>query len=129
MITNKTQVQKDISKIDQFADSTILAAAAFAHSLNNSYNSLWSLPDDRLLTILQAMYDEGTLMKVFSDHNYAATSVNNILKNGGYENVTAYDKAPRELVITDGVLSFKPDPIVVEEPEPIVVEESNENML
>jgi hypothetical protein len=107
MITNKTQLQKDIDNIDQMSQTAILAASAFAHSLNNAYTALWSLPEDRLLPILQKMYDDNTFLKIFGDHNYAANAINTILNNGNHQGIRAYDTAPKEIEITDGILSFK----------------------
>jgi hypothetical protein len=123
MITNKTQLEKDINNIDQMSQTAILAASAFAHSLNNAYIALWSLPEDRLLPILQKMYDDNTFLKIFGDHNYAASAINTILNNGNHQGVRAYDAAPKEIEITDGILSFKVIPV------PEIVDENVDNII
>jgi hypothetical protein len=114
MITNKTQLQKDIDTIDQLSDTAILAASAFAQSLNNLFNTIWSLPEDRLLSLLQRMYDDGTLLTMFGNHNYAATSINTILNNGNHQGIRAYDTAPREIQIIDSIISFKVNGPIIE---------------
>lgn len=114
MITNKTQLQKDIDTIDQLSYTAILAASAFAQSLNNLFNALWSLPEDRLLSLLQRMYDDGTLLTMFGNHNYAAISINTILNNGNHQGIRAYDTAPKEIQIIDGIVSFKVSEPIIE---------------
>ena len=101
MITVKTQLQKDIDAIDKAAESVVLAFSSSAFTLNNSYDALWNLPKERLLAVLQRMYDDNILTSIFTRHNYAATAVNEAL---GYE--AAKVTAPLEIIITDGVLSF-----------------------
>jgi len=123
MITNKSQLQIDIDSIDKSAESATLAFKAAAFTLNNSYDSLWNLPEDRLLAVLQTMYNDDTLTSVFAQHNTAAAYVNTIV---GYE--AAKIVAPREIVITDGVLSFPVEPesepeIILEPPSMEYVEE------
>jgi hypothetical protein len=122
MITNKTQLQKDIDTIDQLSDTAILAASAFAQSLNNLFNTIWILPEDRLLSLLQRMYDDGTLLIMFGNHNYAATSINTILNNGNHKGVRAYDTAPREIQIIDGAVSFKVTEIITDITSPNIEE-------
>lgn len=101
MITNKSQLQQDIDTIDNAAYSAFSAFSASAFTLNNSYDALWNLPKERLLAVLQRMYDDGTLTSTFERHNYAAAAVNQTL---GYN--AAKVAAPLEIIITDGVLSF-----------------------
>jgi hypothetical protein len=122
MITNKTQLQKDIDSIDQLSDTAVLAASAFAQSLNNLFNALWSLPEDRLLSLLQRMYDDGTLLIMFGNHNYAATSINTILNNGDHKGVRAYDTVPKEIQIIDGAVSFKVTEIITDITSPNIEE-------
>ena len=112
MITNKSQLQIDIDSIDKSAESAMLAFKSAAFTLNNSYDSLWNLPEDRLLAVLQTMHDDDTLTSVFAQHNTAAAYVNTIV---GYE--AAKIVAPREIIITDGVLSF----LIMPEPEPQII--------
>ena len=126
MITNKSQLQKDIDAIDSAAESAFLAFTASAFTLNSSYDALWNLPKDRLLAVLQRMYDDNTLASTFERQNYAAAAVNPSL---GYN--AAKVAAPLEIIITDGVLSF-PEVIVEELPEMVaeielpVIESPNE---
>jgi hypothetical protein len=117
MITTKSQLQQDIDTIDKAAESAVLAFSASAFTLNNSYDALWNLPKDRLLAVLQRMYDDNTLASTFERHNYAAAAVNQTL---GYN--AAKVAAPLEIIITDGVLSF-PEVVVVEEEETIALSE------
>ena len=116
MITHKSQLQIDIDSIDKSAESAMLAFKAAAFTLNHSYDTLWSLPEDRLLAVLQTMYNGNTLTDVFTQHNTAAAYVNTII---GYE--AAKIIAPREIVITDGILSF---PIRVEPELEIILEQT-----
>jgi hypothetical protein len=106
MIANKTQLQKDIDSIDQASDVATLAASAFAKSLNNLFDALWSLPEDRLINLLQYMYDQGIFETMFGKHNYAATSINNILTNSNSSSERAKDSALREIIIADGIVSL-----------------------
>jgi len=117
MITNKSQLQQDIDTIDKAAESAVLAFSASAFTLNHSYDTLWNLPEERLLAVLQRMYDDNTLTSTFERHNYAAAAVNQAL---GYD--AARVAAPLEIVITDGVLSF-PE-VVAQEPEVLFEEQS-----
>lgn len=124
MITNKSQLQLDIDAIDKSAESAILSFKAAAFALNNSYDELWNLPEQRLLDVLQKMHDDNTLNSVFFQHNSAAAAVNTILGTD-----VAKITAPKQIVITDDIISFAVEETIVIEPEPeVIVEEPDDEI-
>jgi hypothetical protein len=82
--------------------------------LNRAHSQTWNLPDDRLLAILQELYNRGKLEEVFTNHYIAATSLNAILTSAGYGGSLAIATAAREFEVTDGVISLVEEEVVEE---------------
>jgi hypothetical protein len=123
-LTNQTTLQTNLLKIENTAKDFLRTVVAATQSLNNSYYSLWKLPDDQLTEVLQHLLNEGKLEDVFTKHYIAATSLNNILDGGEYVGVRAIAIAGREFEISEeGVLTVVPLPI------PEVVEENIDQIL
>jgi hypothetical protein len=129
-LTNKTQTDKDIEMLEDSASQSLRIVIGAAQTLNRSYRSAWSLPDERLQPLLQQLLVTDKLTEVFTKHQTAATALNVILDSEGYAGERAIAVAGREFTVdADGVLTLAPipelEPIFVEEPiveEPIVEE-------
>jgi len=104
MLIPQSQLSQDLNTIEQCSKTVILAVAAAATALNDSYNFLWRLPDDRLAAVLQYLYDNNLLWEIFTDHNYAAVSINGILESYEYRDIRCFDVAGRQFQIVDGVI-------------------------
>jgi hypothetical protein len=139
-IINQTQTDRDIASIQDGIDRSLRAVVSAKDELNNLFSTQWNLPDDRLISVLQALHDNNRLEEVFEKHYIAATAINTILDSIEYQEEKAIDKAgrefviddgkvsliakvaaPLEIVITDGVLSF-PE-VVAQEPEVLFEEQ------
>jgi len=107
-IVNKQQIDIDISAIENSIATFINAINTAVFSLNQSHQALWSLPDDRLTSVLQKMLDSGTLMTIFMNHNYSASVLNEIQNKSNSTGPRAIDVAGREITIVDGIVSIKP---------------------
>jgi hypothetical protein len=119
-ITKKTTLQLNIEAIERSANTAVLAAASAAHSLNNSFNVFWNLPDDQLTELLQHLFNEGVLMSIFQKHAEAAAMLNKILEDGEHTGVRAIDKITREFTIDEsGIVSL----VVPPPPEPVIESE------
>jgi hypothetical protein len=124
MITNKTQLEKDIGQIEKLADNTIRALKVAVSSLNNSFEYFWGLPNDRLESVINELLVKGVLEDVFEKHFKAATAFNDILESNGVMDIRCKSEKPK--VITFGMEGVKisekihePEAIV----EPVIVEE------
>jgi hypothetical protein len=112
-LTNQTTIQTNLQKIENTAKDFLRTVVAATQSLNNSYYSLWKLPDDQLTEVLQHLLNEGKLEEVFTKHYIAATSLNYILDDGEYVGVRAIAVAGREFEVSEeGVLTLVPLPVV-----------------
>lgn len=113
-LTPKTQVDIDIANIEECIKTFANSINASIFTLNNTYNSLWSLPDERLKNVLQKLYDSNKLEEVFINHNFSATSLNGIQLKSNPDGIKAIDVAGREFEIVDGVISLKQPDIIIE---------------
>ena len=114
-ITNKTQLDKDLQLLEDAQTTFGNAINAAIFTLNLCYDALWKLPEDRLLAVLQRLYDDGTLQPLFLNHYSTATGLNAAqdILGGGRSKAIAI--AGRELTVSeDGVVSFAVIPIVEE---------------
>ena len=111
-IVNKTQIEQDLEQIQKLADRAQQYITVSANSINKSFNAFWSLPDDRLQTLLQDLVDRDMLTGIFASHELAATSINAILADIGYEGSLCKTVPTREFSIEDGKV------VVVPLPEP-----------
>lgn len=113
-IIPKTQTEKDIQIIEDASATFSNAVNAAIFTLNLAYDALWKLPDDRLVAVLQRLYDAGKLMELFTDHNFSAVNLNEIQDKAQANGPRAIAVAGREFTIVDGVISLVPLPL----PEP-----------
>jgi hypothetical protein len=125
MITNKTQTQKDIDQIEKLADNTIRALKAAVSSLNNSFDYFWSLPNDRLESVINELLVKGVFEDIFEKHFKTATAFNNILASNGVMDIRCKSEIPKVMTFdVEGVkISEKTheseaimEPVIVEEP-------------
>lgn len=123
-LITKQQIDIDIASIEASATTFLNAVNAAIHSLNNSHQVFWSLPDDRLTAVLQKLYDNDQLMPLFVNHEYGATALNEIKTRVNGDGVAAIAGAAREFEIIDGAVSLVAKPIV--ESETIIEESSDE---
>jgi len=118
-ILTKTQTELDIENIEHATETFINSLNAAIFTLNLCYDALWKLPDNRLVNVLQKLYDLGKLQDVFTDHYISATSLNLIQEKAGYTGQSAYAVAGREFQIVDGIVSlvYPPEPEVAVDPK------------
>lgn len=102
----KSQLEQDLEAIQLLAKKTTSFISMAIQSLNSSYDTLWSLPDDRLLAVLQNLFDSGKLEDVFNQHNFAANSLNGILDNTDINFKRAFNTPLKKIQIQNGVVSF-----------------------
>jgi hypothetical protein len=92
-LKQRTQTEIDIENIEKSAETFLLATKSAICSLNDAYHLVWSLPEDRLLAVLQDLLDNGKLTELLNNHLFAATCLNEILsrvgENGGAISVAA----------------------------------------
>jgi hypothetical protein len=126
-IINQTQTEKDLSDLQQSINRSLRTVIAAKDELNRAHSQTWNLPDDRLLAILQELYNRGKLEEVFTNHYIAATSLNAILTSAGYDGSLAIATAAREFEVTDGVISLVEVEVVEEIETPPIEEEITED--
>lgn len=114
-ILQKQQVDIDIANIEASANTFVNAINAAIFSLNDCHYTLWSLPDDRLTTVLQKLHDNNQLMPLFVNHNYSAVSLNEIKVKSNSEGIKAIDIAGKQFQIVDGIVSLVPLPVIEQE--------------
>jgi hypothetical protein len=124
-LITKQQIDIDIANIEAWATTFLNAVDAAIHSLNNSHQVFWNLPDDRLTAVLQKLYDHDQLLSLFANHEYSAKALNEIKSRANSEGVVAIAVAAREFEIVDGIVTLKQHVVVEPEliVEPQVVEE------
>ncbi len=131
-LITKQQIDIDIANIEAWATTFLNAVDAAIHSLNNSHQVFWNLPDDRLTAVLQKLYDHDQLLSLFANHEYSAKALNEIKSRANSEGVVAIAVAAKEFEIVDGIVTLKqpvvveleptPDPEVIAPPEPEIIE-------
>jgi hypothetical protein len=124
-LITKQQIDIDIANIEAWATTFLNAVDAAIHSLNNSHQVFWNLPDDRLTAVLQKLYDHDQLLSLFANHEYSAKALNEIKSRANSEGVVAIAVAAKEFEIVDGIVTLKQHVVVEPEliVEPQVVEE------
>jgi hypothetical protein len=102
------QSQRDLIAVNNAAASAKYALVNAIQQLNHSYQTVWSLPDDRLLAVLQYMADNGKLQPTLELHNISATTLNTLAEVVGIPD-RAFDSVPRPFTVgPDGKVSFVP---------------------
>ena len=108
-LTNKTQTELNIEAIEKSAETFANAINAAIYTLNESYKTLWNLPDNELEQVLNTLSQNGKLQTLFEDHNFAANSLNSITEKIGDTSFIAINSLGRELQIDEnGVISIIP---------------------
>jgi len=105
-ILNQTQGEKDIITLQAGINRALRAVITAKDELNRAHAETWSLPEDRLIIILQSLYDSGKLIEMFENHYIAATAINTILDSVEYVGNRAIAKAAKEIAVEDGQVSF-----------------------
>lgn len=109
-IIPKTQTDIDIQVIEDATNTFVNALNAAIFTLNICYKTLWDLPDDRLVAVLQRLYDINKLQDLFEDHYVSATSLNLIQEKAEYDGEHAVNIAAREFQVNDGIVTLVPLP-------------------
>jgi len=117
-LTNKSQAQKDVEKVNSTLYPVIQNIIAAIRALNNSRQFFWSLPDDRLNGMFAEIGTE-KLQAVFENHKASAELLNELALRCGVD-VVAEIGAMRKLKIVDGLVQVEPEPEpqIKAEPEP-----------
>lgn len=108
-LINKTQTQLDISALESRVENTISSLRVTATQLNHAYDCVWSLPDNRLQSLLQALVDANKFQEIFSLHAQSAASINTLLVAAG-DTALAKEGAGRDYTIKNGVITIIPLP-------------------
>jgi ribonuclease PH len=111
-LITKQQIDIDIASIEASATTFLNAVNAAIHSLNNSHQVFWSLPDDRLTAVLQKLYDNDQLLSLFTNHEYGATALNEIKTRANGNGIVAISGAAREFEIIDGIVYLITKPTI-----------------
>jgi len=115
-LTNKSQAQKDVEKVNSTLYPVIQNIIAAIRALNNSRQFFWSLPEDRLNGMFAEIGTE-KLNDIFEDHKASAQFLNELALRCGIES-RAEIGAMRKLQIVDGLVQVVPVPEPQIEPEP-----------
>lgn len=119
-LTNKSQTDIDIQAIEDATNTFVNALNAAIFTLNLAYDALWKLPDDRLVAVLQRLYETNTMMELFDDHNFSAVNLNEIQDRTHESGPKAAAILGREFIInSEGIVSlvYPPEPEVIIEPD------------
>jgi hypothetical protein len=109
-LTNKTQTELNIETIEKSAETFANAINAAIYTLNESYKTLWDLPNNELEQILNILSQNGKLQTLFEDHNFAANSLNLIAEKIGGIYETAINFPKKQLHIDDsGYITVIPE--------------------
>jgi hypothetical protein len=108
-LIQKTTLEINLGKISELISTNVNIFAAGAKSLNNTLRGFWGLPDAELEELLNRM-GLAKVNEIFTAHNYAATSVNKILDDAGYDGERAITVPLREFTIDSetGYISIVP---------------------
>ena len=98
-ILKSSQTDMDIQALERAATNTTLALQSTILTLNNAHSALWSLPDERLINVLQALLDAGRLQEVFTMHYTAATALNQAAEAAGSD-LRAIAEVGRKFTVT-----------------------------
>ena len=108
-LKDKTQLDIDIEAIEQGADTFLRSIKSAIFSLNNAYDQVWSLPNDRLQSVLQYLYNNNKLQILLENHYFAATSLNEIMDRGGSTGTNAISIKGREFTIDNNIVTIVQD--------------------
>ena len=86
----QTQLEQDISAISRAASGTTYYGQLLVTSLNNAHSSVWSLPDDRLVAVLNHL-GEQAVTGLVALQSATASALNQSLDAAG-------DTGPRAVV-------------------------------
>lgn len=106
IILQKSQTELDILNIENTINNFSNSLNAAILTLNVAYDALWKLPDDRLVAVLQRLYDTNTMMELFEDHNFSAVNLNEIQDRTYESGLKAIAVVGREFTIVDGIISL-----------------------
>jgi hypothetical protein len=117
-LTSKTQ--KQLAAVEAHGDTCVRSLISFAECLNRAHADFWSKADDELREFLQALLDDGNLATLFEDHEYYATTTNNMLQRYGVTQVCK-SGVLKPFTIENGVVIIT-QPVVIEPEHEICVE-------
>jgi len=121
-ITSKTQTETDLLSIENSVSNAVLALSGAAVSLNNAFAAIWSLPDDRLVAVLQWLVINQKLTPLLELHAGTATAINSILDSVEHQGARISTTIPRQFQIDEfGTVTLVPDPPIppLEEDPPV----------
>lgn len=131
-----TKTQKQLAAVEAHGDTCVRSLISFAECLNRAHADFWAKPDDELQEFLQALLDDNNLADLFEDHEFYATTTNNMLQRYGVTQVCK-SGALKPFTIENGVIVIT-QPVVIElepeiteemvitEPEPEIIEETSD---
>lgn len=115
-----TKTQKQLAAVEAHGDTCVRSLVSFAECLNRAHADFWAKPDDELQEFLQALLDDNNLANLFEDHEFYATTTNNMLQRYGVTPVCK-SGALKPFTIENGVIVIT-QPVVIE-PEPEIITE------
>ena len=101
----QTQLEQDISAISRAASGTTYYGQLLVTSLNNAHSSVWSLPDDRLVAVLNHL-GEQAVTGLVALQSATASALNQSLDAAG-------DNGPRAIVQPGRAFSWDGSSVVL----------------
>lgn len=99
ILPEKTQLEIDLQSIDEPLGRVTARTRANAEDLNQSLDTFWNLPEDRLLAVLN-YYGPSTVNNIFTAHARNAQNINALLADRGIGPIARVG-ATRELTINE----------------------------
>jgi hypothetical protein len=121
----KSQLELDLESINEPLIRIENRTKANVHDLNESIDKFWSLPDDRLLNILNILGPEKA-QNIFNAQDSYAESFNSLLNDRGITNILAKIGTQKELTINNQGLFELVMPQTIDQfilPEEIIIEQ------
>lgn len=106
-----TQLDLDLNDIQSNIEMITLSVSSTVQILNNAHSSLWSLPNDRLINILNKLGPEKT-QELFNKHFDIATAANAFLDSVEFLGGRAIVTRGKEIALgEDGMFTIKNPPL------------------
>lgn len=124
MFITKSQLQKNLERLDEYTHRLEKLIPHLAVALNDGHKFLWDLPDDQLTEVLEYLIESERIVEVFTKHELTASHLNAMLDSDqaiigrGREFEIAEDgKVTLEPVVVEEVISQPELQDIIEVPE------------
>ena len=120
-----TKTQKQLAAVEAHDTTCVRVLITLAECLNRAHADFWAKSDDELQDFLQALLDDNNLVNLFEDHEFYATTTNNMLQRYGVASVCKTGVL-KPFTIENGLVVITQPVIIEPEPEVIIEEPINE---